>query len=152
MFRLSAVRFPKKFCDEVEHLHRRIGPWPRWNPREGVEEEWKERFLETGGYFDRVWVTLSPGSSRKRYARRKDKNEMTYYYRPMTQRKQAKYMRRLRVRGHSNHYVRAMNLEETNYDIGFKTGMPEDAKLGMFERYGAHLAPPRPKDFEYRVF
>ena len=139
-------------------MHRRVGPYPRLNPREEVDDEnWDKYFAEVGDYYDRVWLHLGIGLDRtKRVNRNRDEEASYWVMRPMASTKQKKYQNRLRpgwTHDMGSARGRILPLHEQNVDIGRKTTGHNWEKVGMRGgRYGAHLAPPRPRDFEYRVY
>ena len=154
MLRRTFVCFPLKHYDEVNTFHRRIGPYPVKDPREGVYPVWQEKMTEFGDEYNRVFCTLGDTMNKRNVFRNKDKLESSFYWRPIAPKKQRRYQMRLRWgNGWYDKSNGVQKLVPTNSTENKQWCYTENDRLGMrSEKYGKHLAPPRPKDFEFRVY
>lgn len=112
---------------------------------------WQLRFKEMGPPFSRVWVALGGKMRRRRIGRQIDVKDMRYYWRPIEPQYQRLYMSRLRRKDHSNRHAAPLRLRSTKADLGQAT-VGKEWEYANHRKYGAMLAPPKRRDFEFRVF
>ena len=154
MLRFTKIKYPQTHYPEVTVRHRLLAPFPIYNPRESVYPLWSEKMVEMGDYYDRVWVTLGHPMRRRKILRTQDKNDAAFYWRPISRVAQRKYQKRLRFQcGYRSKTQRTLPLVPTNVDLNREFCYEEMERLDMSsDKYGSKLAPPRPKDFEFRVY
>ncbi|CBZ26757.1 conserved hypothetical protein [Leishmania mexicana MHOM/GT/2001/U1103] len=151
MFRISLICFPKAGCEEITRQARRVVLKPQEYFAQHRMQVWQMRFKEMGPPFSRVWVALGGKMRRRRIGRQIDVKDMRYYWRPIEPQYQRLYMSRLRMKDRSNKRVQPMRLRATNIDIGHASSLKEWERSSD-RKYGAALAPPKKRDFEFRVF
>lgn len=151
MFRLSPICFPKAGCEEITRRGRRVVAQPQEYFAQHRMQVWQMRFKEMGPAFSRVWVALGGKMRRRRIGRQIDVKDLRYYWRPIEPQYQRLYMSRLRSKDRANKMVQPLRLRPTNTDIG-EVGSRLEWQRASSRKYGANMAPPKKRDFEFRVF
>lgn len=153
MFRFSMLRFPKAGVDEITHKARRVclRPQHHMTRTDKRQKVWQLRFKEMGPTYSKVWVALGGKMRRRRIGRSRDVKDLRYYWRPIEPGYQRLYQSRLRRVDHSNPLQPVLQLRAPNTEVGYATSKPHYEKA-HFKKYGAFAAPPKKRDFEFRVF
>jgi hypothetical protein len=153
MLRATALRLPKAGYDEITHKARRVCLRPQMHTTRADKRlrVYQLRFKEVGPAFSKVWLSLGGKMRRRRIGRTRDFKDLRYYWRPIEPQYQRLYQSRLRKADHSNPLAGPLPMRATNFEVGLTTSRPEFQKA-FFRKYGSSAAPPRPLDFEFRVF
>lgn len=135
-------------------MGRRIAPLGALNLGSGDHRQkvWQYRFKEMGNKLDRVWVALGGRMRRRRIGRSTDAKDLRYYWRPIEQHAQKTYMSKLRTRNRSLNEKMPMPLRATNAELTLFRRNPTLSKPQLPSRLYKGSSPPKPLDFEFRVY